>query len=319
VANEVDPGRFRSLNMLLAKAESLKPESALHSLARGGCSGTEADLQVLWRSLMVAHQSSEIRRQAARLVSLKTLWALLVHPVAPLWVILETALRIVPDGNQDRQKLLFDCTRSRIAKGLQSDLRDDFEDARTVLLLLYSHTALAEEGYWDRLESLRDLFKKRAAKFGYKSDDLESRRDWLAERRPARVLAFQKSPRLVEELPHKAQRDFAREGLYLDHCVEQRDLIAFETFPHLRPQNLVHLLTPRFNPRLLQRLCRERTFCAEPAILGKILRHPHCPQDFAQKHVAKRSDRETHCLSVNHDASDAARSAARDQGKLSRR
>jgi hypothetical protein len=321
-ANPSDPGRFHTVRAFLGEAAVPTAEGAARRFeGRGLAAGETSDaVQVLWKSLLVAHPSAEVRRRAAELVDPRTAWLLLTCPEVPLRVILEMALRFHREGDADLQKLFFDCTRPRIARALEGDAGDEFDRAQSLLVLLYSLLPFSEEHYWSRLEPLYETFVERAFRIGRRSGLVEGRRAWLAERRPltGRVLAWRRSPALVKELPEPVLRHVAREGCYLDHCVTQRDAIALEAFPHLRPQNLAKVLTPRFNPRLLHKLCDEAAWCGQAPLAGKILRHPNCPAPFARRHLRTLGANELSLLGRDSGANPEVRAMARQLAKPAR-
>jgi hypothetical protein len=313
--NPVDPTRFRLLQQFLAT-----PGSAIPELLRAQVDPSLE--QGLWKGLLVGHPAPEIRRQAIGKLEPIEVWPVLAHPEVPLWVILEAIQHLSREETRegvaqqqrqiirDRQKVLFDCTRSRIQSALISFVPGEFEEATAVLRLFYGCAVFAEKAYWRRLEILGDLFSLRAPGRGASSDALAKARAWLADRRgQAADMTFPKAPSAVRELPPGVQRQLARRGHYLDFFVTQDDALAFEAQRFLGPDYLVHLLleTRNFNPRLLQRLS-VKPFCGAKVVRHAILRHRACPLTFAEHARQVGLEEVQHLYGVRHELSDKVRS-----------
>jgi hypothetical protein len=268
-------------------------------------------MEVIWRCLLVGHSNSGVRKEAlGRLADARHLWLTLIHPQIPLCVIQEALLRFHKEADQDRQRLLFDCVRSRMLRAVWQQ-EEDFKILEDLLLTFLSLEALKEEGYWIRLETLCTSFAAQASLLGFKCGAVERSRSLnSAGRKKYRALS-KKAPDLIGRLLPAVQRQLAREGSYICFFSELDPGISLELLPHII--DLKSVLNHSTNGMLFRSISEKERFSVANNNLKIILHHPKCSPRIAEPKLSRLSKMELMDLKNDRGANLAVRAVATRQ------
>jgi len=281
--------RFRITRDLLAVEEDLDRPGVVERFRELGLEPTEADLQVIWRSLLVGHGDDAQRLRAAFKLSPDSMWQAISHPNAPLESLYAIGQRASKSGREDIQKIYFDCIRARLDAAVEAfRTREELSALTNLVLLLLDFPFLVESGYFERFDDVLGKFLARAQKAGMRVEYFENVRSKLEtlhadadEKGPSKL------PSGIKSLPLTLQRRLAAEPRYLFWFLSHPDLrIAGETLKHVSLANVERVLRVReINGAVMSAILRRPEFFARSQPLVAALNHPKCDQGFAAKHV----------------------------------
>ena len=285
----VKDGRFRAIRSLLASDEQPSQERLHLHFAEAGLSPEAADLQVVWRSLVLGHRNGEVRKYSAFRLSPHSMWQAISHPSIPILSILAIGERINRAEGDDAKKIFFDCTRSRLEAAIDgARSHEEFSVISKLVLLLIDFPFLVETGYFERFDDLLQKLLEQCQKAGFQVEYFENLRRTLEEaRRSSGETGPSKPPAGIQKLPLTIQRRLAGEARYVYWFVSHPDpRIAGETLRHVGLMNIERVLRLReVNSAVMQAILRKPELFTRSQALIAALNHPKCTQDFANRHI----------------------------------
>lgn len=313
-------GRFRIVRELLASQS--RPEEVLlgQLFARLGLRPMPADLQVIWRCLVLGHPLEDVRLFSAMKLTPHSMWQVISLPSIPIQSIYAIGDRMSRTEGDDARKIFFDCTRSRIDQA--ADIfrtREEFDAITKLILLLLGFNFLAETGYFERFDDILRKYLANAQAKGMRVDYFENVRRTLEEARTkAGEMGPSKPPAGIKNLPLTLQRRLAGEARYIYWFVTHPDpRIACETLRHIGLMHVERVLRLReVNSTVLQALLRKPELFTRSQALIAALNHPKCTQEFATKYISSlvrsRQGREAlDGIAQNSSANPVVRAAAK--------
>lgn len=317
---EIGDGRFRIVRELLA-SQSRPEEVVLGQLfSRLNLRPLPADLQVIWRCLVLGHPSENVRIFSAMKLTPHSMWQVISLPTMPIHSIYAIGDRMGKAEGDDARKIFFDCTRARIDQAADSfKTREEFESINKLILLLLGFNFLAETGYFERFDDILRKFLASAQAKGIRVEYFENIRGTLEEARTkAGEMGPSKPPAGIKNLPLTLQRRLAGEARYIYWFVTHPDpRIACETLRHIGLMHVERVLRLReVNATVLQALLRKPELFTRSQALIAALNHPKCTQEFANKYipslVRSRQGREAlDGIAQNSSANPVVRAAAK--------
>lgn len=317
---KVADGRFAVIRALLASEEQPSQEKVSQHFEQGGLTPNKDDLQVVWRSLVLGHHHSEVRKYSAFRLSPHSMWQAISHPSIPITSILAIGERINRAEGDDAKKIFFDCTRSRLETAIDSShTHEEFSIISKLVLLLIDFPFLVETGYFERFDDLLRKLLEQCQKAGFQVEYFENLRTTMEEaRRNTGERGPSKPPAGIQKLPLTIQRRLAGEARYVYWFVSHPDpRIAGETLRHVGLMNIERVLRLReVNSAVMQAILRKPELFTRSQALIAALNHPKCTQDFAGRHIPNlgRSRQGTAALQKvvnNPSANPVVRSAAK--------
>jgi hypothetical protein len=316
----VTDGRFRIVRELLA-SQSRPEEVVLGQLfSRLNLRPMPADLQVIWRCLVLGHPLEEVRIFSAMKLTPHSMWQVISLPSIPIQSIYAIGDRMGKTEGDDARKIFFDCTRARIDQAADSfRTREEFDAITKLILLLLGFNFLAETGYFERFDDILRKYLATAQAKGMRVDYFENVRRTLEEARTkAGELGPSKPPAGIKNLPLTLQRRLAGEARYIYWFVTHPDpRIACETLRHIGLMHVERVLRLReVNSTVLQALLRKPELFTRSQALIAALNHPKCTQEFATKYISSlvrsRQGREAlDGIAQNSSANPVVRAAAK--------
>ncbi|MEM8997296.1 MAG: hypothetical protein AAGF23_21110, partial [Acidobacteriota bacterium] len=310
--------------ILVAKAlhSGEKPEEVVlgRLFTEAGLRPTPADLQVVWRCLVLGHGTEGVRAVAAMKLTPLAMWSVVSHPSIPVTAIYAIAERMAKAEGEDAKKIFFDCVRPRLEQEVEDfRTKDQLELLTKLIVKMLSFAFLVETGYFERFDDLLARFLNRAQSVGMKIDYFERLRKTLEEaRRTAGDKGPAKPPAGIKSLPLTIQRRLAGEARYIYWFVTHPDpRIACETLRHIGLMHVERVLRLReINSSVLLAILRKpELFTRQQAILAA-LNHPKCTQEFANKYTpsmtrSRQGRQALEKISQNPSASPVVRSTAK--------
>lgn len=316
----VADGRFRIVRELLA-SQSRPEEVVLGQLfSRLNLRPMPADLQVIWRCLVLGHPLEEVRIFSAMKLTPHSMWQVISLPSMPIQSIYAIGDRMSKTEGDDARKIFFDCTRARIDQAADAfRTREEFDAITKLILLLLGFNFLAETGYFERFDDILRKYLANAQAKGMRVDYFENVRRTLEEARAnAGELGPSKPPAGIKNLPLTLQRRLAGEARYIYWFVTHPDpRIACETLRHIGLMHVERVLRLReVNGTVLQALLRKPELFTRSQALIAALNHPKCTQEFATKYISSlvrsRQGREAlDGIAQNSSANPVVRAAAK--------
>ncbi len=290
VQPSVGDGRFRIVRELLA-SQSRPEEVILGQLfSRLSLRPMPADLQVIWRCLVLGHPLEDVRTYSAMKLTPHSMWQVISLPNIPIHSVYAIGDRMGKSEGDDARKIFFDCTRARMDQAAESfRTREDFDAITKLILLLLGFNFLAETGYFERFDDILRKYLANAQAKGMRVDYFENVRRTLEEARTkAGELGPSKPPAGIKNLPLTLQRRLAGEARYIYWFVTHPDpRIACETLRHIGLMHVERVLRLReVNSTVLQALLRKPELFTRSQALIAALNHPKCTQEFATKYIS---------------------------------
>lgn len=316
----VADGRFRIVRELLA-SQSRPEEVVLGQLfSRLNLRPMPADLQVIWRCLVLGHPLEDVRIFSAAKLTPHSMWQVISLPSIPIQSVYAIGDRMSKTEGDDARKIFFDCTRSRIDQAADAfRTREEFDAITKLILLLLGFNFLAETGYFERFDDILRKYLANAQAKGMRVDYFENVRRTLEEARAsAGEMGPSKPPAGIKNLPLTLQRRLAGEARYIYWFVTHPDpRIACETLRHIGLMHVERVLRLReVNAAVLQALLRKPELFTRSQALIAALNHPKCTQEFATKYIStlvrSRQGREAlDGIAQNSSANPVVRAAAK--------
>jgi hypothetical protein len=289
VAAPVADRRFDIVRALLELEEQPSQPRIEAAFAEAGLEARDADLQTVWRCLVLGHPKIEIRNFVAFQLSQDSIWQAISHPSIPIASIYSIGERVNKQENEDAKKIYFDCIRARLEAAVESfQTRDEVQMLTKIILLLLDFSFLVETGYFERFDDILGKFLDRANQAGLKVDYFESLRKTLEEaRKKSGDKGQSKPPAGLNKLPLILQRRLAGESRYVYWFVSHPDpRIACETLRHVGLMNVERVLRLReVNKNVFTALLRKPELFTRPQAIVAALNHPKCDQNFAGRHI----------------------------------
>jgi hypothetical protein len=255
-----------------------------------GVEPTEGDRQMAWRCLLLGQDRPESRATAAFRLTPASMWEVLALPNVPIPAIHAIGDRIRQTGNEDAQKIFFDCTRARIEQVIEAmHDRDEVREVARLMHLLLHLPHLVESGYFERLDDMLGTFLARTGSAGVNVEYFESLRKTVeAAHKESDGKGGGKLPEGVKRLPLTLQRRLAGEPRYLMWFVTHPDpRIAGETLRHIGLENVEPVLRLReVNGAVFHSLLKKNELFTRSQTLLTALNHPKCDQNFASRYVS---------------------------------
>lgn len=289
--------RFLELARLLAEDEpAIASEDLRARFAPIGAPGSR-DLEVAWRTLILCHENSVVRRLAATTAPLGALWSVIAHPSTPFAAVHAAAAEVAARGDEDLRKVLFDCIKSRLFLGLGRLAKsDDAKILGEVVQLFFQFDFFIQTRYFEQLVSLLHLYRAQARRFGLDLALLD--RHWhrleIARHKAGNPEAT--LPQGLDRLPLPIQRHLAREGCYLTYfACHANHLIAREVVHFIHADNLERFLRlTDVNRQLLEESLRRVDLTGRRELILEVLTHAKCPPIFAGRHLSRLTTQDLH-------------------------
>lgn len=281
--------RFGSVeSFLLASSEAEFDDAAT---IQGRLTAWSAqDLEIFWRCILISHSSQKIKELAVRRATMESLWLVVAYSKVSLTVLILVASRIRERESQENLKILFDCTRSRLATGIRTATSvRGLSGVRTLLMLFLSHDAFVRTGYFKRLDDLLRRFYDKLETLGEKDDLLREARATADAVRQQLGEVVDSTPVGLTELPKPVQRWLAKERPYFNFFVSHADYrIASEVLRNIEPGNLSSVLNSRsINVTVMEEILRQDGLFKRPEVVFKALNHPKCTPGFAKQYLPR--------------------------------
>ena len=318
-AETVKDGRFRIVRKALQQAAAPTEESLKADFARLGLEAGAADLQLVWRCLVLGHRDIEVRQAAAMRMAPSSMWQAISLPNVPIASLYAIGERVKKSGSEDAEKIFFDCIRAQLEQAVESfRTREEVSFLTKLIMVLLDFPFLVETGYFERFDDILRKFLERSQKAGVKVDYFESLRKTLEETRKTADKTPSKPPVGIKKLPLTIQRRLAGEARYVYWFVSHPDQrIAGETLRHVGLMNVERVLRLReVNSAVLMALLKKPELFTRSAPLVAALNHPKCTQNFASRYLAtmarsRQGLQELQKIAKNPSANPAVRSAAK--------
>ncbi len=315
----VKDGRFRVLRALLSRPEPPTEEALAAELSVAGRELREEDQQIVWRCLVLGHSRIEVRQAAALKLVMGSVWQAISLPNVPIASLYVIGERIRKEGNEDTEKIFFDCIRARLEHVVETfRTREEIEVLTKLIMVLLDFSFLVETGYFERFDDILRKFLERAQKAGVKVDYFENLRRTLEEARNSADKSPSKPPAGIKKLPLTIQRRLAGESRYVYWFVSHPDQrIACETLRHVGLMNVERVLRLReVNSAVLNALLKKPELFTRTGPLVAALHHPKCTQNFAGRHLStmgrsRQGQQELAKIANDPSANPVVRSAAK--------
>lgn len=289
--------RFLELARLLAEDEPAIASADLRArFAPLGATGVR-DFEIVWRTLILCHESSGVRRLAATTAPLDALWSVIAHPSTPFSAVLAAASEVAARGDEDLRKVLFDCIKSRLFLGLgRLSKSDEAKILGEIVQLFFQFDFFIQTRYFEQLVSLLQLYRAQARRFGLDLALLD--RHWhrleIARHKAGNPEAT--LPQGLDRLPLPVQRHLAREGCYLTFfACHSNHLIAREVVHFIHADNLERFLRlTDINRQLLEETLRRIDLSGRRELILDVLTHCKCPPIFAGRHLSRLATQDLH-------------------------
>ncbi|MEM8996145.1 MAG: hypothetical protein AAGF23_15265 [Acidobacteriota bacterium] len=292
--------RFRELASWLGEdAPSLDADAVDRRFAPvlGVDSLLDADRSMLWRTVILGHAGRRVQEQAAEIVPLDDLWPVLVYPGSPATGIWAVAREVSRRGDEDLQKVFFDCVKSRLMSALgQVRGVEDLTVLGDFIALFFRFSFFIQTRYFEQLETLLHLFQAQSSRFGASAAKLGRDLHRLEIERHRAGSPQATDPRALDRLPLPVQRHLAREGCYLTFfACHPNHLIAREVVHYIHADNLSRFLKlPELNRQMLEEAMRRVDLGGKKELVVEVLTHSKCPMLFAGKHLPRLGRYELH-------------------------
>ncbi len=315
----VNDGRFRVLRELLSRPEISSDDQVAAELQAAGRELGKEDLQIVWRCLVLGHDQVEVRQAAALKLVINSVWQAISLPNVPIASLYVIGERIRKEGNEDAEKIFFDCIRARLEHAVETfRTREEVEVLTKLILVLLDFSFLVETGYFERFDDILRKFLERSQKAGVKVDYFENLRRTLEEARSSTDKSPSKPPAGIKKLPLTIQRRLAGESRYVYWFVSHPDQrIACETLRHVGLMNVERVLRLReVNAAVLNALLKKPELFTRTGPLVAALHHPKCTQNFAGRHLStmgrsRQGKQELAKIANDPSANPVVRSAAK--------
>ncbi|MEM1178194.1 MAG: hypothetical protein AAGM22_07615, partial [Acidobacteriota bacterium] len=163
-------GRFRALAAWLEEDSPALDAAAVDDRfapVLGMAALRDRDRAMLWRTVIVGHGRRQIQEQAAEIVPLDDLWAVLVYPGSPITGVWAVAKEVAQRGGDDLRKVFFDCVKSRLMAALgQVKRAPDLAVLGDFIALFFRFSFFIQTRYFEQLETMLHLFQAQAGRFG---------------------------------------------------------------------------------------------------------------------------------------------------------
>ena len=318
-SEQVKDGRFRVLHQILSEETEPTGERIRAGFQRIGSEAREQDLQIVWRCVVLGHSDATIRHFAAFELTPHSMWQAISLPNVPINSLYAIGERINKSGNEDAQKIFFDCIRARLEHVVETfRRREDVSVLTKLIMVLLDFPFLVETGYFERFDDILRKFLDRSQRAGVKVDYFESLRKTLEEARKVADKSPSKPPAGIKKLPLTIQRRLAGEARYVYWFVSHPDpRIAGETLRHVGLMNIERVLRLReVNAAVLNALLKKPELFTRSAPLVAALNHPKCSQNFASRYIStlgrsRAGLKELQKIANNPSANPVVRSAAK--------
>ncbi|MEM7350653.1 MAG: hypothetical protein AAF657_07590 [Acidobacteriota bacterium] len=313
-----DP-RFRIIVKALQQTSPLTDESLAADFQHLGVRASAADLQIVWRCLVLGHRDVAVRHAAAMKMAPSSMWQAVSLPNVPVASLYAIGERVKKSGNEDAEKIFFDCIRAQLDQAVETfRTREEVSILTKLIMVLLDFPFLVETGYFERFDDILRKFLERSQKAGVKVDYFESLRKTLEETRKTADKTPSKPPAGIKKLPLTIQRRLAGEARYVYWFVSHPDQrIACETLRHVGLMNVERVLRLReVNSSVLNALLKKPELFTRSAPLVAALNHPKCTQNFASRYLAtmarsRQGLQELQKIANNPSANPVVRSAAK--------
>lgn len=315
----VNDGRFGIVRRALGHPREPADEKLAAAFARLGSESTDDDLQVVWRCLVIGHGEAKVRHAAAFKLTTSSMWQTISLPNVPIASLVAIGERVKSSGNEDAEKVFFDCIRAQLEQRVETfRTRDEVSVLTKLIMVLLDFPFLVETGYFERFDDILRKFLERSQKAGLKVEYFESLRKTLEETRKTADKTPSKPPAGIKKLPLTIQRRLAGEARYVYWFVTHPDQrIACETLRHVGLMNVERVLRLReVNVAVLAALLKKPELFTRSAPLIAALNHPKCTQSFASRYLttmarSRQGMQELKKIANNPSANPVVRSAAK--------
>ncbi|MCP3962008.1 MAG: hypothetical protein GY719_29550 [bacterium] len=315
----VEDGRFRLLHKALSQAAGPTDKAILAELEHAGGKAEKPDLQIVWRCTVLGHREIEVRKAAAMKLTPNSMWQAVSLPNVPVASLYAIGERVNKAGNEDAEKIFFDCIRARLEHVVETfRTREEASMLTQLIMVLLDFPFLVETGYFERFDDILRKFLERSQKAGVKVEYFESLRKTLEEARKTADKSPSKPPAGIKKLPLTIQRRLAGEARYVYWFVSHPDpRIAGETLRHVGLMNIERVLRLReVNAAVFGALLKKPELFTRSAPLIAALNHPKCTQNFANRYIStmarsRQGLQELQKLANNPSANPVVRSAAK--------
>jgi class 3 adenylate cyclase len=284
----------------------------------------QEDIQVVHRSLALAHRDKEIVARATKQLDMGSFWEAVSRPSLPIGTLCALADRAKRSRDAFVMKVLFDCCRPRVEQILTGfEGRNEFAEATRLFLSIMNFEVLVEGEYYYRFVDLFERFQERAKGRGFKVEYLERVRAKLEaqSRSEGATIGAEDQGRLKETLrglPKVLERRLAGDPLYLMLFISHPDdRIALETLPNIGSGNGARILQiPSLNRTLFQKLVKNPDLIGRSPALQAALNNPLCEVGFAVPHLKRLARSQEGLKAVrkiaqNFNANSAVRASAK--------
>ncbi len=316
---EVRDGRFRIIRQTLAQPSEPSQEILAEAFTKMGREATAADLQMVWRCLVLGHTEIGVRTAAAMKLAPNSMWQAISLPNVPIASLYAIGERVKKSESEDAEKIFFDCIRAQLEQLVETfRTREEVSMLTKLIMVLLDFPFLVETGYFERFDDILGKFLERSQKAGLKVEYFESLRKTLEETRKTADKTPSKPPVGIKKLPLTIQRRLAGESRYVYWFVSHPDQrIACETLRHVGLMNVERVLRLReVNNAVLMALLKKPELFTRSGPLVAALNHPKCTQNFASRYLgtmarSRQGMQELKKISNNPSANPAVRSAAK--------
>ncbi|MEM8964704.1 MAG: hypothetical protein AAGD38_24680, partial [Acidobacteriota bacterium] len=288
----VQDRRFGVIRELLASTERPDEANLRRAFQRHRVEAGEEDLQIAWRCLVLGHHSSDIRSQAAMSLTPFSMWQAISHPSIPIPSIHAIGERLEKMGDEDAQKIFFDCIRARLEAAVEkAHDRDELEPIVNLVLLLLNLRFLVETGYFERFDDILGRLLEKTQAAGMEVAFFENLRRTLDQAHQEAGDEPAKPPQGVKRLPLTIQRRLAGEMQYLFWFLTHPDpRVAGETTRNIGLGNIERVLRLKeTNGTVFLQLLRKPELFTRSQAVFMALNHPKCDQQFASRYITSMS------------------------------
>jgi hypothetical protein len=302
---------FKVINRFLS--EDLYPTRAeiKNQFARYNIKPENADITIVLKSLLIAHQNRKVRTTIIQNIEFKNLWYIIAYSNTPLTVLAEIA-EFLSQGerDEDRMKVFFDLTLLSLYNDIFSARNHTpLSQVKYLIQVFYKFDFFVEPGYFNRLNDLSMRFTAKAKKFNIDIEIIEDAKKKLDEYSRKREKPPKTIPKCMRELPLAIQRKLAREGHHIEYFViHNNNFIAIEANRYINTGNIDRFLAyPNINGTLMKMLLHRGELFGKKSTVYAAIAHRKCTREFAMNYYHQLTGEDLKSLAKNLDINPSVR------------
>jgi hypothetical protein len=309
--NPIARPRYGVLTHILRATKAPTEAFVRSRFTRIGLPFTNADLHVVWRSIVAGVTVPDQLVIALAKIPVEILWRTIASPnirVASLYAV----ARRFKSESEDKKKIFFDCIHSRLMREVKTNGRE-FAYVGKLVSLFFGESLFVQSPYFERLDDLLLSVKRASGSANVAVEFFEKLVERLKQVREDKGNPEACIPAGIGSLPLPVQRHLAAEGRYVESFVLHHDFrIARETERFITIANVDRILHYRtINMELFHALLQKKEFFVRPAAAMVALLHPKCSVEFARANLSRVGQSALRAVANTPDANTVVRQLAK--------